>query len=238
MELNFVITILDRVRSKEMAALYESVGAKTTLSMLAHGTATGKQLLTNGLTATEKAVIATAADAEGTGQLMRTARKKMFMDIPGNGIMVSVPIKSVGGGKSLAQLTDRIPEGGVKPQTEFKHELILIVCNEGFNEKVMDIARAAGAGGGTVIPAKGTGKHQPEKFMNISLADEKDMLFIVETAAKKAEIMRAVMTEAGPGTPSGAICFSLPVSAVEGLRRLRPEDAAEAAAENMPDVEE
>jgi len=224
MELNFVITILDRVRTREMTELYKSVGAKTTLSMLAHGTATGKQLLTNGLTATEKAVIATAADAEGTKQLMRTARKKMFLDIPGNGIMVSVPIKSVGGGKSLAQLTDRMPEGGVKPQAEFNHELILIVCNEGFNEKVMDIARAAGAGGGTVIPAKGTGKDRPEKFMGISLADEKDMLFIVETTANKAAIMRAVMAEAGPDTPAGAICFSLPVSQVVGLRQVEEEE--------------
>ena len=219
MELNFVITILDRVRKEEMAALYKSLGAKITLSVLGRGTATSKHLLTHGLTATAKALIATAADADATKQLLRTAKKKMFMDIPGNGIMVSVPIKSVGGGKSLAQLTDRIPEGGVKPRTEFDHELILVIVNEGHSEKVMEIARAAGAGGGTIIPAKGTGKQQPEKFMGISLADEKDMIFIVETTQKKANIMRAIMEEAGPGTASGAICFSLPVSQVVGLRQ-------------------
>lgn len=219
MELNFVVTILDRVRKQEMTALYKSVGAKLTLSMLGRGTATSNHLLTNGLTATEKAVIATAADAEATRQLLRTAKKKMFLDIPGNGIMVSIPIKSVGGGKSLAQLTDRTPAGGVKPKNEYPHELILVVVNEGHSEKVMNIAREAGAGGGTIVPAMGTGKQRPEKFMGISLADEKDMIFIVETVKKKADIMRAIMEQAGPDTPSGAICFSLPISEVVGLRQ-------------------
>lgn len=219
MELNFVVTILDRVRNKELAALYKREGAKMTFSMLGRGTATSKQLLTNGLTATEKVVIATAADADATKQLMRTAKRQMFMDIPGNGIMVSIPIKSVGGGKTLAQLTDRMPAGGVKPQTEYQHELILVVVNEGHSEKVMNIAREAGAGGGTIVPAKGTGMQLPEKFMGISIIDEKDMLFIVETTKKKAAIMRAIMEQAGPGTPSGAICFSLPVSQVVGLRQ-------------------
>jgi len=224
MELNFVITILDRVRKEEMAALYKSLGLKITLSMLGRGTATSKHLLLNGLTATEKALVATAADSEATKQLMRTAKKRMFLDIPGNGIMVSVPIKSVGGGKSLAQLTDRMPEGGVKPQPEYNHELILVIVNEGHSEKVMEVARAAGAGGGTIVPAKGTGKQRPEKFMGISLADEKDMIFIVETTKRKAPIMRAIMEQTGPDTDSGAICFSLPISEVVGLRMMDEEE--------------
>ena len=54
MELNFVVTILDRVRNKELAALYKREGAKMTFSMLGRGTATSKQLLTNGLTASNR----------------------------------------------------------------------------------------------------------------------------------------------------------------------------------------
>jgi hypothetical protein len=37
------------------------------------------------------------------------------------------------------------------------------------------------------------------------------------------------MEKAGPGTDAAAICFSLPVTAVEGLRRIDPEDNAEEA---------
>lgn len=33
---------------------------------------------------------------------------------------------------------------------EFNHELIVVILNEGYADLVMDAARAAGAGGGTV----------------------------------------------------------------------------------------
>ena len=50
--------------------------------------------------------------------------------------------------------------------------------------------------------------------------------------------MKAIVKEAGPGTEAGAICFSLPVSAVEGLRRLNAEEAAEAGnAAQAPEAE-
>ena len=54
-------------------------------------------------------------------------------------------------------------------------------------------------------------------------------LLILAGAGKKAAIMKAINANAGPQTEAGAICFSLPVSSVAGLRQLDPEDAAEAA---------
>ena len=100
----------------------------------------------------------------------------------------------------------------------FAHELIIVILNEGHVDLVMDAARSAGAGGGTVLHAKGTGSVGTEKFFGVSLADEKDMVYIVAHSDEKAAIMRAVTEKAGPGTPSGAICFSLPISSVAGLR--------------------
>ena len=55
-------------------------------------------------------------------------------------------------------------------------------------------------------------------------------MLIVADKGKKAAIMKAIMEKAGPGTAAGAICFSLPVTAVEGLRRIDPEDEAAASA--------
>ena len=57
-----------------------------------------------------------------------------------------------------------------------------------------------------------------EKFFGVSLADEKDVVYIVAHAEEKAAIMQAIADNAGPGTRAGAICFSLPISQVAGLR--------------------
>lgn len=101
---------------------------------------------------------------------------------------------------------------------DFSHELIMAIMNEGYSDTVMDAARSAGAGGGTVLHAKGTGRERAEKFFGVSLADEKDVVYIVAHAEEKAAIMQAIADNAGPGTRAGAICFSLPISQVAGLR--------------------
>ena len=220
MELNFVITILDRDRRGMMEELYKSLGLKVALTMLGRGTATAEHLLLNGLSTTEKAVMSTLADGSTTKQLMLAAKLKMFIDIPGNGIMMSVPVKSVGGGSTLAYLTDNKPLDKQKPSMDFAYELIYVVLNEGYSDEVMAAARPAGATGGTVIAAKGTGIVQAEKFLGISLAEEKEVILIVARVQNKANIMKAIMEKAGINTKAGAICFSLPVSSVAGLRRI------------------
>ena len=131
--------------------------------------------------------------------------------------MLTIPLKSVAGGKTFAYLTDDLKTGGA-PNMNFEHELITVILNEGYSDFVMDAARAAGAGGGTVLHAKGTGSKRGEKFVGVSLAYEKDMVYIIAYADEKAAIMRAINENAGPGTKAGAICFSLPVSSVAGLR--------------------
>lgn len=95
--------------------------------------------------------------------------------------------------------------------------LIVAVANEGRTDTVMNAARAAGAAGGTVIQGKGTASEEAAHFFNISIASEKEMIFIVSKKEQKAQIMRSVLEKAGPGTEAGAVLFSLPVTSVEGF---------------------
>lgn len=224
MELNLVMTIVDRERAQTMENICQNMKLPLALTMLCQGTATSEHLSLYGLAQREKALISTVADRDTTRRLMRAARLRLFIDIPGNGIMMSLPIKSVGGGRTMAYLTDNKTPTGEKPQMVFSHELIYVILNEGASDLVMHAARSAGATGGTVLLGKGTGSRETGKFLGISLASEKDVVLIVAEAAKKAAIMKAIVEQAGPGTDAGAICFSLPVSKVAGLRQVDAED--------------
>ena len=217
MELYYVIAITDHDKGEIMHELYSSAGLHMILSMPGRGTAKSEHLAVYGLDATEKYVVGAVASAQESEALLKAAKRKLFIDIPGNGVMLTVPLKSVAGGKTLAYLTDNQKAGGA-PRMDFEHELIIVVLNEGYSDFVMDAARAAGAGGGTVLHAKGTGGTRGEKFFSVSLADEKDMIYIIAHKDEKAAIMRSVNEQAGPGTKAGAICFSLPISSVAGLR--------------------
>ena len=217
MALNYLIAITDREKHLEMAALFEQAGSRPILTMLGKGTARSEHLALYGLDSTEKAIVSSVANSEDTARLIRAAKEQLYMDIPGNGVMLAIPMKSVAGGKTLRFLSGGKDIGG-KPEMEFRHELIIAILNEGQSDSVMNAARAAGATGGTVIHAKGTGSRETGKFLNVSLAEEKDLVYIVAKAGEKAAIMRSINEKAGPGTRAGAICFSLPISAVVGLR--------------------
>lgn len=45
-----------------------------------------------------------------------------------------------------------------------KYELLVAIANQGSIDNVMDAARSANAGGGTVIHAKGTGMEKQKNF--------------------------------------------------------------------------
>ncbi len=228
MILNMVMAIINRDRHEAMEEIIHNLKLPLAMTLYARGTAQDEHLSLYGLASTPKALVFTVADGEQTKRLMRAAKLRMFIDIPGNGIMLSVPLKSVGGGRTMAYLTDNMTMNGDRPSMDPSHELICVILNEGCSDMVMAAARPAGATGGTVLSGKGTGAREAEKFLGISLASEKDVLLIVADAEKKADIMKAIVQQAGPGTEAAAICFSLPVTGVEGLRRLSPEEAAEA----------
>ncbi len=85
---------------------------------------------------------------------------------------------------------------------------------------VMDAARAAGATGGTVIHGKGVGQENAKKFFNVSIAQEKEVVYdIVAYRPQKAAIMQSILKLAGPDSKAGAIVLSLPVSEIAGLRK-------------------
>ena len=217
MELYYIIAVTDSDRGEAMNALFRETGLPMILSAPGRGTAKNEHLAVYGLDETPKTVTTSVASAQEAAQLVKAAKRKLFLDIPGNGILLTVPLKSVAGGKTLSYLTDDLKAGGA-PNMNFEHELITVILNEGYSDFVMDAARAAGAGGGTVLHAKGTGGTRGEKFFSVSLADEKDMIYIIAHKDEKAAIMRSINEQAGPGTKAGAICFSLPISSVAGLR--------------------
>ena len=220
MIMDFVVAIVDRARAEDMLEVYRSHGLPIVLTMLGNGTATSEHLSLYGLEATEKALVASVACGDMTRQLIKSAKRRLFIDIPGNGIMLAVPIKSVGGGRTLAFLTGNSAPDGAVPELSFEHELIMVIINEGHTDTVMDAARSAGAAGGTVPFAWSTVAKQAERFLGVSIAEEKELIIIVSKASEKAAIMKAIAENCGPGTPSGAISFSLPISAVAGLRVL------------------
>ena len=217
MELYQLIAVVDRETEPRLETIFQNAGTAVGLSPPASGTAGSEVLARFGLADTEKRIVMTVASRSQQRMIFQMARKLLYLDIPGNGILAAIPVKTVAGQQTLSYLTDSKITGGV-PSMDFEYELIVVVLNAGYADMVMDAAREAGAGGGTVLHAKGTGSTRSEKFFSVRFADEKDMIYIVAHKSEKAAIMKAVSQKAGPSTEARGICFSLPISDVMGLR--------------------
>jgi nitrogen regulatory protein PII len=186
---------------------------------LGYGTAKDDILDMLGLVRSEKAVGMTVVTGAGWEEAKWYLRKKMYIDVPDTGISFIIPMSSIGGKRELAFLTagQNYRKGEESVMKDTTMELLVVVSNQGHNDLVMDAARGAGAYGGTVIHARGTGMNQAELFFGVSLASEKDLTFIVTKKNQRNAIMSAIMKDAGMETPAQSIVFSLPVTDAVGL---------------------
>ncbi len=97
------------------------------------------------------------------------------------------------------------------------YKLIAAILPKGATGKVMDAARNAGAEGGTILLARGTGVHEARRFFGISLNTEREMLLILVEERKVQEILGAVVNAGRLDEPARGIAFVLSVDEVTGI---------------------
>lgn len=213
-------TIVDRKVVNKYSDLFEENNLHVMFLSLGYGTATNEILDYLGMDSAEKAVIFTILEESSWQDIKKQLQKKLQIDAPGGGIAFIVPLSSIGGRKALNYLLEHQEYEKEEESTlkETTHDLIIVIAQQGYTEMIMDAAREAGAYGGTVIHAKGTGKEAAEKFLGVSLATEKEIIYIVTKTEQKNPIMQAIMQHAGLDTKAKAIAFSLPVTDTAGLR--------------------
>ena len=218
--LYLMTTIVDRKIVNKYLELYKENELHVTFLTLGAGTAANEILDYLGLDSAEKAVAFSVLEESSWITIKKQLEKKLKIDAPGGGIAFTIPLSSIGGKKVLQFLLEN-ENYQKEEETTLKntaHELIVVIAEQGYTNLIMDAARAAGAYGGTVIHAKGTGMEAAEKFMGVSLAAEKEILFIVTRSEQKNSIMRAIMEHAGLDSKAKSIAFSLPVTDTAGLR--------------------
>lgn len=218
--LYLMTTILERKNAKNYDNLFQGNNLHVIFWALGFGTVSSEIRNYLGLETSEKAVAFSVLEEDTWLHTKHQLEKELKIDAPGGGISFIIPLSSIGGKKTLQFLLEKQDYQKEEESTlkNTSHELIIVIAEQGYTGLIMDAAREAGAYGGTVIHAKGTGMEIAEKFMHLSLAAEKEILFIVTKTEQKNPIMQAIMQKAGPDSKAKAITFSLPVTDTAGLR--------------------
>ena len=207
------------INIKKLVEFHKSHGKMVTMSAYNAGQRFGV-LDYLGLDSTEKAGAYSVVEEDTWITVKKALEKKLRIDAPGGGIAFTIPLSSVGGKKTLQFLLEttdyqKQEESTLKNTT---HDLIVVIAEQGYTNLIMDAAREAGAYGGTVVHARGTGIEAAEKFMGITISEEKEIIYIVTKSNEKNAIMKAIMEKAGTDSKAKSVCFSLPVTDTAGLR--------------------
>ena len=91
---------------------------------------------------------------------------------------------------------------------ETRNEMITVIVNKGYADDVMAAARSAGAGGGTVLNARGTARETDQRFFGMHIVPEKEMLVILVPADKKDAVMAKIRDLNCLKTPGMGIAWS------------------------------
>ena len=221
--MNYVISITGPEALGVLEDICEELALPLNVTLHGRGTAVQSMLDLLGIESNEKRVVLSTATEEKTAALIEAQKRRLHIGVPGHGIVIAVPVKSIGGGKTVAYLMgEENKSAKTAPPSGYAYELIVVVASEGQTDLVMNAARAAGARGGTVLHGKGTGMEGAAQFLGVELVNEKELVLIVARTPEKNRIMKAIMDGAGP--KAGAIVFSLPVTDTAGLRLLEDEE--------------
>jgi len=95
--------------------------------------------------------------------------------------------------------------------------VLKVVEKDNLLDEAMEVARANGARGGTIVNARGVAKEEAAAFFGIAFHADKEILMIVVEKDVRNAVLNALYKEMGMDKKSRGIVFSLPVSDVAGL---------------------
>jgi nitrogen regulatory protein PII len=98
-----------------------------------------------------------------------------------------------------------------RPTMDTVHTLITCIVNRGAADEIMDAARAAGATGGTILAARGTGKEEDVKFFGVQLVPEKEMILILVGSGLTGKVLDAIRSVPCLAEPGSGIAFCVDV---------------------------
>lgn len=96
-------------------------------------------------------------------------------------------------------------------KNEHKHYLVMITVNRGYTDTVMEVAKKAGATGGTVIKGRLAESEKLKAITEMEIDEERESIIILAPADVSARILEDVNEKYGLKSKARGILCALPV---------------------------
>lgn len=185
----------------------------------AKGTASSEMMDILGLGSSEKSVLMSIVPKSLADESLKKLHKELKLGSVNSGIAFTAKLSGV------SNLIVKMYSGNLEYEnredensmSETKYSMIAAIVNPGYSEDVMNAAREAGAGGGSVIHSRRISDEQTVASWGLDIQEEKEIVIIVTDTEHKLPIMQAIGKSCGVHSDAKGFVLSLPIESVIGL---------------------
>ena len=211
-KINMLVVILKHGLANKVLKFAKCHGIKSGTILLGHGTVMHNKLLSFfDLTDSRKEIILMIDEAKVLDEALNQIVKKFKFHLPNHGIAFIVPIDQVIGANRLKE--EKRNEGDLKKM----YQSIITIVDKGYAEDVIEYATEAGARGGTVINARGSGIHESSKLFNMEISPEKEIVLILAKIEFVDHITQSISEKMNINEPGNGIIFVQDIIKTYGL---------------------
>jgi Nitrogen regulatory protein P-II. len=209
-----LLTIVGKYSGGLVVAATKRGGAKGGTKAAGHGMARYFSCGDNVDEEMTDAVIFTLMHDEADSVVQELRRASMEDPEPFSGMALLLAATGMERPGSGIENAKSVPKRTGDERMNTSNTLITCIITRGQAGEIMSVARQAGARGGTILNARGTGTEDDVKFFGISLAPEKEMLLIAAHNDHVQAILDAVCTLPIFNEPGAGIVYTTPVEEI------------------------
>ena len=208
-----LLSIVEPGKGKKLISELTKLQVRINFQTVGYGTAPTEMMDIFGLGTSDKDVIISLGAEDNIRNLIATFGTTFVSQTTYGGLMIVLDVCAAS--RLLTEilhfnLTQNTEGGNGIMKNEHLNDLIFLSINEGYAEDVMQVARKAGATGGTVIKGRLADIEQFAEFSTTEVDGEREILFILAPRKVSEQIMADVNKEFGLTSPANGILFAVP----------------------------
>ncbi len=209
-----ITLILSGNQCQKFARIAREKDLRGGIVVLGKGTVKNATLNRLGIKSQRREVVSFMLEKEKAKELLELFAKELRLDIPGHGIAYATPVITAGQIMNNQQRSWKEMYG---VEAESMYEKLTVIVNRGMAEDAMDIARKAGARGGTLIHGRGTGSEFTPRLFGMEIEPEKELVMILMPSELIDKAVSALYEELQLAVPGNGILYVEPIVEVRGL---------------------
>lgn len=214
--------ILSENQSHKCINLLKEKGIHGGLVIIGRGTVSNAMLNLLGIKSQKKEIVNIMLKRENAKEMIDYFTEALQLAKPGHGIAYITPVINVPGhpGQETSEnqagtnTTQDMEEGSM-------FRKLTVIVDRGMSDDVMDVARKAGARGGTIMHGRGVGAEIETNLFGLEIEPEKELVIILIPNDLTEKVSSALVQELHLNEPGKGILFVEPVIETRGLFEMR-----------------